>query len=106
MPPKYSTINARVETVQTAASYRGPWKRGQRCSIVVRAFYEWQVQADGRISELARIGRRGHSASPLSTAFEAGIICRLSRVEGGHTIQFTAARRHCIEKGALWMSTL
>jgi putative SOS response-associated peptidase YedK len=24
-PPKYSTINARVETVETAASYRGPW---------------------------------------------------------------------------------
>jgi putative SOS response-associated peptidase YedK len=27
IPPKYSTINARVETVQTAASYRGPWNR-------------------------------------------------------------------------------
>ena len=27
-PPKYSTINARIETVETAASYRGPWKRG------------------------------------------------------------------------------
>jgi putative SOS response-associated peptidase YedK len=31
VPPKYSTINARIETVQTAASYRGPWSRGQRC---------------------------------------------------------------------------
>jgi putative SOS response-associated peptidase YedK len=30
-PPKYSTINARIETVETAASYRGPWRRGQRC---------------------------------------------------------------------------
>jgi hypothetical protein len=30
-PTKYSTINARIETVETAASYRGPWKRGQRC---------------------------------------------------------------------------
>ena len=29
--PKYSTINARIETVETAASYRGPWNRGQRC---------------------------------------------------------------------------
>lgn len=26
--PKYSTINARIETVETAASYRGPWNRG------------------------------------------------------------------------------
>jgi putative SOS response-associated peptidase YedK len=48
VPPKYSTINARVETVQTAASYRGPWKRGQRCLQVATGFYEWQVQTDGR----------------------------------------------------------
>jgi putative SOS response-associated peptidase YedK len=46
--PKYSTINARIETVQTAASYRGPWRRGQRCLVVVQGFYEWQVQADGK----------------------------------------------------------
>ena len=24
-PPKFSTINARIETVETAASYKGPW---------------------------------------------------------------------------------
>ena len=48
VPPKYSTINARVETVQTAASYRGPWKRNQRCLVVVSGFFEWQVQPDGK----------------------------------------------------------
>jgi putative SOS response-associated peptidase YedK len=48
VPPKYSTINARVETVQTAASYRGPWKRAQRCLVAAKGFYEWQVQADGK----------------------------------------------------------
>jgi putative SOS response-associated peptidase YedK len=48
IPPKYSTINARIETVQTAASYGGPWKRGQRCLQVAQGFYEWQVQADGK----------------------------------------------------------
>lgn len=42
-PPKYSTINARAEGMKTAASYRGPWKRGQRCLFVVNGFYEWQV---------------------------------------------------------------
>jgi putative SOS response-associated peptidase YedK len=46
--PKYSTINARVETVKTAASYRGPWNRAQRCLVVVSGFYEWQVQPDGK----------------------------------------------------------
>ena len=30
-PSKFTTINARVETFQTAPSYQGPWKRGQRC---------------------------------------------------------------------------
>jgi putative SOS response-associated peptidase YedK len=48
VPPKCSTINARVETVQTAASYRGPWSRGQRCLVVAKGFYEWQVQPDGK----------------------------------------------------------
>jgi putative SOS response-associated peptidase YedK len=48
VPPKYSTINARIETVQTAASYCGPWSRGQRCLVVAQGFFEWQVQADGR----------------------------------------------------------
>lgn len=48
MAPKYSTINARIETVQTAASYRGPWKRAQRCLVVAQGFYEWQTQADGK----------------------------------------------------------
>ncbi|MEP6546366.1 MAG: SOS response-associated peptidase [Gammaproteobacteria bacterium] len=47
-PPKYSTINARVETVETAASYRGPWKRGQRCLQIAMGFYEWHLDDQGR----------------------------------------------------------
>lgn len=46
-PPKYSTINARIETVETAASYRGPWKRGQRCLQFASGFYEWHLDANG-----------------------------------------------------------
>jgi len=46
--PKYSTINARIETVETAASYRGPWKRGQRCLQLACGFYEWHLDAEGR----------------------------------------------------------
>lgn len=42
-PPKYATINATCERMQTAASYRGPWKRGQRCLFPATHFYEWQV---------------------------------------------------------------
>jgi putative SOS response-associated peptidase YedK len=45
---KYSTHNARIETFQTNASYRGPWKRGQRCLQAASGFYEWQLASDGK----------------------------------------------------------
>src|SRR5689334_20829463 len=32
VPPKASTINARIETVETAPSYKGAWARGARRS--------------------------------------------------------------------------
>jgi putative SOS response-associated peptidase YedK len=38
---KYSTINARIETMETTASYRDAWQRGQRCLQVAAGFYEW-----------------------------------------------------------------
>lgn len=47
-PPKFSTINARVETFETAASYRGPWRRGQRCLQLASGFYEWHLDRYGR----------------------------------------------------------
>ena len=42
--PKYSTINARVETIETSACYRGPWRRAQRCILPAAGFYEWHLQ--------------------------------------------------------------
>lgn len=48
IPPKLSTINARVETIATAATYRTPWKRGQRCILPALGFYEWQVRESGK----------------------------------------------------------
>ncbi len=48
IPPKLSTINARIETIATAASYRGPWKQGQRCILPALGLYEWQVRDTGK----------------------------------------------------------
>ena len=47
IPPKVSTINARVENLETAASWRHPWKHSQRCVIPANGFYEWHHNEDG-----------------------------------------------------------
>ncbi len=44
---KASTINATVERIDSAPSYRDPWRRGQRCIFVMGGFYEPHVEADG-----------------------------------------------------------
>lgn len=49
-PPRYSTINARIETFETAASYRWPWRRDQRCLQLASGFYEWHLDQYGRKS--------------------------------------------------------
>ncbi len=47
-PGKFSTVNARLETFETSAAYRGAWKRSQRCIQPASGFYEWHVDAAGR----------------------------------------------------------
>jgi len=39
--PRFSTINARAETITTKPTYRGPFQR-QRCLIPADGWYEWQ----------------------------------------------------------------
>lgn len=47
VPLKASTINATSERIESAPSYRDPWKRGQRCIFVMAGFYEPHLNADG-----------------------------------------------------------
>jgi putative SOS response-associated peptidase YedK len=44
---KYSTFNARVESVTTAASFREPFKR-RRCLVPAAGWYEWQETPAGK----------------------------------------------------------
>jgi putative SOS response-associated peptidase YedK len=48
IPPKASTINARIETVETAPSYKGAWARGQRCLQIASGFFEWHTDETKR----------------------------------------------------------
>jgi len=47
VPLQASTINATVERIETAPSYRDPWQRGQRCILAMGGFYEPHVNPDG-----------------------------------------------------------
>lgn len=44
---KFSTFNARAESVTEKATYRDPWKRSQRCIVPASAYFEWPV-VEGR----------------------------------------------------------
>jgi putative SOS response-associated peptidase YedK len=44
----YNTINARVETIDTAPSYRQAFKK-RRCLIPADGFYEWKKVLGGKI---------------------------------------------------------
>ncbi len=48
MPLKNPTFNARTERIEIAASFRGPWARGQRCILPAAGFYEWQARTGGK----------------------------------------------------------
>jgi putative SOS response-associated peptidase YedK len=48
VPPRYSTINATQERLQSGACWRLPWRRAQRCVLIASGFFEWHVLADGR----------------------------------------------------------
>ena len=47
---RYSTANARSETLRESRSYRHAWESGQRCLIPATGFYEWQ-DAGGRVKQ-------------------------------------------------------
>lgn len=42
---KYSTANAKAETLESSRSYQYAWANAQRCLVPATGFYEWQVVA-------------------------------------------------------------
>ncbi len=44
---KYSTFICRIETMETKASFKSAWKRGQRCILPAKGFYEFFENEDG-----------------------------------------------------------
>jgi putative SOS response-associated peptidase YedK len=86
-PPKYSTINATIERIETGPTWRGPWKRGQRCILPASGFYEWHVTENGakqpfaiEVTDQPIFGFAGlwdRSVKPDGTAIESCTIVTL-----------------------------
>jgi putative SOS response-associated peptidase YedK len=47
-PGKYSTFNARAETVESLSSFREPFKKGRRCLIPASGLIEWKHVGEGK----------------------------------------------------------
>jgi len=83
VPLKASTINATVERIDSAPSYREPWSRGQRCIFVMGGFYEPHVNADGsRDPFFVRLADR-------EVFGVAGLWDRSRRADGSHVFSCT-----------------
>ncbi len=101
-PGPYSTINARLETITTQNSYRGPWARGQRCLQLASGFYEWH-EANGRKApyyihladqELFAFASLWDRSVGEDTVIESCAIITLPANELMHDIHNTGGRPH------------
>jgi len=83
VPLKASTINATVERIDSAPSYRDAWRRGQRCLLVMGGFYEPHVNPDGsRDPYFVRLSDR-------EVFGVAGLWERARRTDGSHVLSCT-----------------
>jgi len=61
-------INARCETVATAASFRGAWAKQRRCLIPVDGFYEWR--REGKIKQPYAVALKDGKVMALAGLWE------------------------------------
>jgi putative SOS response-associated peptidase YedK len=81
--PKYSTSNARIETMETSPAFRDPWRNGQRCIVPADGFYEWH-QPVGRPKQPWFVGLANKGLLPF-----AGLWDRSKRSDGMVIESFT-----------------
>ncbi len=66
----FSTFNARSDTVDSKPSFRGAWKSGRRCLVIVGGFYEWR-RAGVADKQPFAIAMGNHQIMPLAGLWES-----------------------------------
>ena len=84
--PKYSTINATVEKLTEAATWCGPWSRGQRCILPATCFFRdtqcpTTARTECRPDAVGTGGLRSRGALPIRCS---GLIPRA--ISGGRVL--------------------
>jgi putative SOS response-associated peptidase YedK len=78
-----ATFNARAETVEEKPSFRGAWRAGRRCLIVVDGFYEWRKsdkkpftiqRADGTLMAMAGLWELWRSPDKTETVTSCTVL--------------------------------
>lgn len=46
--PKFSTFNARIETLAEKPAFRTAWKQSRTCLVPIKGYYEWKNEDSGK----------------------------------------------------------
>lgn len=76
---KFSTANAKGETVRDKPAFRNAWRRGRRCLIPANGYYEWRRSADRK--------QPYHIQLPGRALFAFGGLWDRCRTDAGGTIE-------------------
>lgn len=85
----FSTFNARSDTVDSKPPFRGAWKAGRRCLVLVGGFYEWR-RAGVADKQPFAIAMGNHQVMPLAGLSDGGAI--ISDIETAPTQRRAVAK--------------
>jgi len=88
---KYSTANAKAETLDTTKSYQSAWTHAQRCLIPATGFYEWQVMEGKKQKQPYNITLTNQSIFAMAGLWEHSMNPEMERPVESFTIITTEA---------------